>query len=142
MTISNARPSDVESIDAILHASYEVISGPAGQPRDWERFRSLFAPGARLMPVIAGANARVRVLTPEEYIERVEAIFEKESFWERESSREQETIGRMAHVLSHYESLRDPEGAPFERGTNSIQLFTDGTRWWIVSIMWNTQRGE
>jgi hypothetical protein len=139
---SIARPSDVNSVDGILHASYEVISGPAGQTRDWERFRSLFVPGARLMPVICGVDPRVRVLTPDEYIRRVEPIFEREDFWERESSRQGEKVGRIAHVLSHYESLRDPEGEPFERGTNSIQLFNDGARWWIVSIMWNTARGE
>lgn len=136
-----ARPSDVNSPEAILHASYEVISGPAGQPRDWDRFRSLFIPGARLMPVISGENPRVRVLTPEDYIRRVEPIFATEPFWERESSRQVETIGRIAHVLSHYESLHDPDGAPFERGTNSVQLFHDGVRWWIVSIIWNTPRG-
>ena len=137
-----ARPYDVDTIDAILRSSYEVISGPAGQPRDWGRFRSLFAPGARLMPAISGAKPRVRVLTPEDYIRRVEPIFVTESFWERESSRQTETFGRIAHVLSHYESLRDPAGAPFERGTNSIQLFYDDVRWWIVSILWNTSRTE
>jgi hypothetical protein len=142
MPIPIARPSDVNSIEAILHASYEVISGPAGEPRDWKRFLSLFVPGARLMPVISGENPRVRVLTPEDYVRRVEPIFVTESFWERETSREIETIGRIAHVLSHYESLHDPDGPPFERGTNSVQLFNDGVRWWIVSILWNTSRRE
>lgn len=142
MSVLVARPSDVDTLDAILRASYEVISGPAGQPRDWDRFRSLFAPGGRLMPVVSGANSRVRVLTPEDYIRRVEPIFAAEDFWERESRRQVETFGRIAHVLSHYESLRDPDGVPFERGTNSVQLFYDGTRWWIVSIMWNTSRGD
>jgi hypothetical protein len=137
-----ARAADVNTLDAILHASYAVISGPAGQQRDWDRFRTLFVPGARLMPVISGAEPRVRVLTPEDYIRRVEPIFAKEDFWERESSRQEEKIGRIAHVFSHYESLREPDGDPFERGTNSIQLFNDGVRWWIVSIMWNTARGE
>ena len=137
-----ARAADVNTLDAILHASYAVISGPAGQQRDWDRFRTLFVPGARLMPVISGTEPRVRVLTPEDYIRRVESIFAKEDFWERESSRQEETIGRIAHVLSHYESLRDPNGEPFERGTNRIQLFNDGVRWWIVSILWNTARGE
>src|SRR5437660_4770493 len=38
----NADPSDVASIDAIITAAYEVISGPAGKKRDWHRERSLF----------------------------------------------------------------------------------------------------
>ena len=134
------KASDVNTLDAILKAMYEVISGPAGVARDWERFRNLYAPGARLMPVVAGPPARARVLSPEDYIRRVEPIFAQEDFWERETGRETETFGRVAHVLSHYESLRDPEGEPFERGTNSVQLFHDGERWWIVSVMWNTSR--
>ena len=134
--------SDLSTVEAIIHASYDVISGPAGQPRDWDRFRSLYAPGARLMPVISHPEPRVRILTPDDYISRVEPIFAKENFWERETSREVETTGRIAHVLSHYESLRDLNGPPFEHGTNSIQLFYDDARWWIVSVMWNTARSE
>lgn len=137
-----ARPSDVATLDAILHAMYEVISGPAGQPRDWARFRSLYLAEARLMPIVSmpGESARVRLLSPEDYIRRVEPIFATEDFWERESSRQTETFGHFAHVLSFYESLRNLNDPPFERGQNSVQLFNDGSRWWIVSVMWNTSR--
>jgi hypothetical protein len=142
MSAPAAAPSDVATLDAILHALYETISGPAGQPRDWDRFRSLFYPGARLMPVVSppGETPRVRVLDPEGYIHRAQPILAQEDFWERESSRQAETFGRVAHVLSHYESLRHPDAAPFERGSNSVQLFYDGSRWWLVSVMWNTSR--
>ncbi len=128
------------TLSGIINLSYELISGPAGQSRDWNRFRSLYAPGARLMPVVGGAQPHVRVLSPEDYIRRVEPIFAVESFYERETSREEKIIGRIAHVLSHYESLRDLNGPAFETGTNSMQLFFDDTRWWIVSVMWNTSR--
>ena len=135
-----ANAADVGTIEAIVRASYEAISVRRGQARDWERFRSLYAPGARLMPVVSGATPHVRVLSPEEYIQRVEPIFAAEDFWERETRREEKQFGRVAHVLSHYESLRDPGGEAFEHGTNSIQLFWDDRRWWIVSVMWNTPR--
>jgi hypothetical protein len=92
------------------------------------------------MPVVSGEKPHVRVLSPEEYIQRVEPIFAVEDFWEVESERQVEQFGRVAHVLSHYESRRSAEGPPFERGTNSIQLFWDDARWWIVSILWNTTR--
>lgn len=139
-----ALESDVSTLDAILQTSYEVLSGPLGQARDWDRYRTLFAEGARLMPVVAvaGEKPRVRQLTVEDYIRRVEPIFAVESFWERETSRQTETLGRVAHVLSKYESLRDPNGPPFEHGANSIQLFYDDSRWWLVSIMWNTSRSS
>jgi len=142
MTNAKSVPADVATLDAIIKATYDVISGPAGQARDWERLRSLYAPGARLMPVVGGTSPHVRILTPEQYIERVLPIFAKEDFWERETKREVQTFGRIAHVVSHYESLRDPQGTPFETGTNSMQLFFDDARWWIVSVLWNTPRTE
>ncbi len=144
MSTDSAYAADVRTIDSIVAAMYEVISGPAGQSRDWKRFRHLYAPGARLMPIVSrsGEPAAVRVLSPEEYIRRVEPIFIEEDFWERETNRQTETFGNVAHVLSAYESLRNPDGSPFERGTNSVQLFYDNTRWWVVSVMWNTSRRE
>jgi hypothetical protein len=100
----------------------------------------LFVEGARLMPVVGGDKPHVRQLTLDDYIRRVEPIFAVENFWERETSRQTEILGRVAHVLSRYESLRDPNGPPFEHGANSMQLFYDDSRWWIVSVMWNTSR--
>jgi len=142
--VKPALESDVSTLDGIVHALYEVLSGPAGQPRDWERYRTLFIEGAHLIVVVAvtGEKPRARQLTLEDYIRRVEPIFAIEDFWERETSRQTETFGRVAHVLSSYESLRDPNGLPFERGANSMQLFYDDSRWWVVSIMWNTSRSS
>jgi hypothetical protein len=139
-----ALESDVSTLDGILYASYEVLSGPVGQRRDWDRYRTLFADGARLMPVVAvaGQKPHVRQLTVDDYIRRVEPIFAVEDFWERETSRQTESFGRIAHVLSRYESLRDPNGPPFEHGANSMQLFFDDSRWWIISVMWNTSRSS
>jgi hypothetical protein len=134
--------SDVSTLDGILHALYEVLSGPAGKPRDWERYRSLFIENARMIVVVAvaGETPHARQLSVEDYIRRVDPIFAVENFWERETSRQTETFGRIAHVLSAYESLRDPNGPPFENGANSMQLFYDDSRWWVVSVMWNTSR--
>jgi hypothetical protein len=142
--MKQALESDVSTLDGILHTLYEVLSGPVAQSRDWERYRSLFMDDARMIVVVAvaGEQPRVRRLSVEDYIRRVEPIFAVEAFWERETSRQTETFGRVAHVLSRYESLRDPNGPPFEHGANSIQLFYDDSRWWIVSVMWNTSRSS
>src|SRR5436190_11120186 len=35
-----ADPKDVSSMDSIMKAIYDVISGEKGKPRDWDRFRS------------------------------------------------------------------------------------------------------
>ena len=135
-------PADVESIDAIIAASYDVISGPAGKKRDWERERSLFAPGARLIPTATvpgqtDVELAPLVLDVEGYIARVEPLFEKEGFYETEVTRRVEQFGQIAQVWSTYESRRDPsDPKPFMRGINSFQLFNDGKRWWIVSVYW------
>ncbi|HEY0931530.1 MAG TPA: hypothetical protein VGE27_16525 [Gemmatimonas sp.] len=140
-----AKPADVSSMDAILAALYDVISGPAGQKRDWDRFRSLFVPGARLMPTAqpAGQPGLVTVLTPEAFIQRTSAGFERDGFFEREIGRSVDTFGKITQVFSAYDSkrkLEDPK--PFQRGINSIQLLNDGTRWWVVSIYWDAERPD
>ena len=143
--MSLANLADVASIDAIITAAYDVISGPIGKERDWDRERSLFIPGARLIPTAKKAGGKdvdlaPQVLDVDAYIERVEPFFQKNGFFEKEIARRTEQFGNIAHVWSTYESRRkadDPE--PFMRGINSIQLFHDGSRWWIVTIYWQQE---
>ena len=145
---NSADSSDVASIDAIIAAAYDVISGPAGKKRDWDRERSLFFPGARLIPtaVVTGRNdvdLAPLVLDIDGYIGRVEPLFEKEGFYEKEVARRVEQFGQIAHVWSTYESRHDPsDPEPFMRGINSIQLFNDGHRWWILSIYWQHENPQ
>ncbi|MBI4544128.1 MAG: hypothetical protein HY703_02905 [Gemmatimonadetes bacterium] len=132
-------------MDAILGALYDVISGPKGQKRNWDRMRSLFVPGARLIPV--GPNPeggfRARVLTLEDYILAAAPFFEANGFFEREIARRTERFGNMVHVFSTYQSRRAAEDpAPFARGINSIQLMYDGARWWVVTVFWEAERPD
>ena len=146
--IPEASSSDVVSMDAIVTAAYEVISGPPGKKRDWNRERSLFLFGARLMPtaVEAGRNdvdLAPQMLDVEGYIARVEPLIEKKGFYEKEIARRVEQFGQIAHVWSTYESRHDPsDPKPFMRGINSMQLFNDGKRWWIVSIYWQHESAQ
>jgi hypothetical protein len=141
-------PADVESIDAIIAACYDVISGPAGKKRDWERERSLFYPGARLIPTATvpgktDVDLAPLVLDVEGYIARVEPIFANQGFYEIEVARRTEQFGRIAHVWSTYDSKHALSDAkPFMRGVNSIQLFNDGTRWWILSVYWQHESSQ
>lgn len=141
-TTPPARPADVASVDAILAALYDVISGPAGQPRDWDRFRSLFVPGARLIPTgrRADGSHAMRVLTPEDYINTSGPLLERNGFFEREIGRTVEEFGGIVHAFSAYDSRRTSNDAePFARGINSIQLVHDGARWWIVTVFWASE---
>lgn len=140
---ADADPADVSSLDGIIAALYDVISGPAGEARDWDRFRSLFIPaGARLVPSGQGPQGQrgYQVWTPEQYVDQAGSQLEATGFFERELSRVTEAFGNVTHVFSTYDSRRTPDGAPFARGINSIQLFNDGARYWIVSIFWDSER--
>lgn len=132
-------PADVETIDAIITAVYDVISGEAGEARDWDRWHTLFADGATLSAVGRAQDGSVRraVMTPESYVEGNGRYLEESGFVESEIGRATERYGMIAHAFSTYESRRsasDPE--PFTRGINSFQLMHDGDRWWVVSIFW------
>jgi hypothetical protein len=137
-----ARAEDVASIDAILDALYDVISGNAGEPRDWDRMRSLFLPGARLIPTrpTDGGGAAARVMSVEDWIAGAESYFEQAGFHEREIGRRVERYGNIAHAFSAYESVHAPAEPAFARGVNSIQLMKDGGRWWVVTIFWDAER--
>jgi hypothetical protein len=136
-----ALPADVATADAIIAATYEVISGPAGK-RDWNRFRSLFVPGAHLIygGPLPPRLALPPVMDPEGYIAQASPYFEKNGFFEREVARRSERYGNIMQLFSTYESRNkadDPK--PFARGINSFQLFTDGHRWWVVDIYWQEE---
>jgi hypothetical protein len=136
-------PEDAASMEAILGALYDVISGPAGQPRDWDRMRSLFVPGARLIPTVYRPDSTpgLRMWDVEQYISLVGPRLEASGFFEKEVARRVERFGGVVHVFSTYESRRAAgDATPIARGINSIQLWCDGTRWWIVTVYWEAER--
>jgi len=116
-----------------------VISGPAGQARDWDRMRSLFLPEAQLIP--SGVNPEgkhgYQVMSVDDYITNAGAWLEENGFFEVEINRVTEQFGDIAHAFSTYESYRtEGDAEPFMRGINSFQLMFDEDRWWVVSIYW------
>ncbi|HKY97264.1 MAG TPA: hypothetical protein VJL35_05360 [Gemmatimonadaceae bacterium] len=120
----------------IIDRAYQLISGPAGEPRDWDSWRKLHDAGARLIP-IEGEKRIANVMTPEQFIASRSIFFETTSFYEWESARSEIHFGRLAHVWSEYIAAHEPGGAPIRKGVNSIQLWNDGTRWWILSVAWD-----
>lgn len=139
---SPAKTADVQSRDAIMHAIYDVISGPAG-PRDWNRFYSLFAPGGRLIPTQrhGGDSATtVEALSPQDYAKLAGPYFEKNGFFEHELAHTIDTYGAITQDFSSYGSYHNANDAkPFARGINSFQLFNDGKRWYVVTIYWDEE---
>ena len=143
-------PSDVDTVDHLAASLYDVISGPAGKPRDWDRFRSLFLPDGRLgvirpeSPATQDAPARkgdVVFLTPDMYVQRDDPYFMTHGFFERSIANRVEVFGNLVHVWSSYESRHaEHDRQPFARGINSIQIVSAQGRFWIASILWDEER--
>ena len=136
-----ANPKDVQSLDAMVAAIYDVISGPAGA-RDWNRFNSLFAKDARLIAVRAPKEGKptLVVMTPKDYADKAGSYFLEHGFFEHELSRKTDSFGAMTHIYSTYESREAKDGKPIDRGINSMEFFYDGERWWCVEIYWDAER--
>ncbi len=136
-------PEDVATTEAVVTAIYDVISGPATAERNWDRFKSLFMPGAHLIPTRQSQDTgalQIFYMTPDEYVTRaVDAFKRPGGFFENEIGRTTEVYGNIAHVFSTYESLREGESEPFVRGINSFQLFNDGNGWRIVNVYWQAE---
>jgi hypothetical protein len=132
-----AQPSaaDLAAIDAAIRGVYEVISGPPGQKRDFDRMRSLFAPGATLKAIgpkgLHGGSL-------EDYIARDKDILEREGFTERELGRRLEVWGGLATAWSSYDG-RTASGSFHERGINSFELVKIDGKWLIASILWQEE---
>ena len=136
------KADDVKTLDGIMRAAYEAISGPAG-PRDWSRFRSLFLPQARFTEVAKERGSTFVVSwSVDEFVHDATLGFSQEGFYENAVANRPDTFGGMTQVLSSYESRHSPGEKPFQRGVNSFQLLNDGTRWWIVSIFWDSERPD
>jgi len=140
-----AKQSDVSTPDALIKAVYDVISGPAGKKRDWDRMRSLFTPDARMIAIGVRPNGEVarRSMTVEDYIKSSGPFLEDRGFFEKEIARRTETFGCVVHAWSTYEGRSKPDDAkPLMRGVNSIQLVGDGKRWWVSTILWQPEGGD
>lgn len=139
-----AAAEDVSTIDGVMKAFYEVISGPAGQPRQWSRDRTLYIPEIRFvsMSVSKSGEPKAAVMSHQEFVDRSNAPLVKNGFYETEIHRVTERFGNIAHVFSTYDSKDKMDGPVTARGINSIELYWDGKRWWIASAIWDEERPD
>jgi len=139
--VPTPKPEDVKTMNGLLQAIYDVISGPAGD-RDWDRFRSLCVPQARFTATRNAPDGSVAVITwgVDDFVATYHDVFKKMSFYENAIVNRPQTYGNVTQVFSSYESRKTPGEKPFARGINSIQLINDGKRWWVHSILWDQER--
>lgn len=135
--IPAADPADVGTIAGIVRAGYEVISAPADQPRQWDRDRTLYLPGATFVSVWEEeGRIKTKIMTPEEYRR---GFLGGEGFEEYEVGRRIERCGNVAQVRSVAE-VRTPVGGPVtDRFVNYFNLLGDGSRWWIAGMVWQQE---
>ncbi len=132
---------EFKTVDGTIAAVYDVLSGPVEKERDWPRFLSIFAPGAMLRtfaPTKEGPQRLIEI-KPEEYVDMGKRMFKQAPFYEKEIARKSEVYGSISNVWSTYEIRRDPAEKPILRGINNISLGFDGTRWWVVGIIWQQE---
>ena len=136
------RAEDVGSIDGMMKAYYEVISGPAGQARQWGRDHTLYIPGMHFVAMSVDKNGKpqAEVVDHQQYVDRTDPQVVSKGFYEREIHRTTHRFGNIAHVFSTYESRHAPGEKPFARGINSMQLAKTGQSWKMISILWDTER--
>ena len=134
------RPEDIKSPDSIIQAFYETLSGPAGK-RNWQRLRSLYLDGARLIPIgnRIHAEGNTHVMSVAEWIDDITPFFENHDFYIREIQRHADRFGDMIQVFSTYEASDQPEDGKKIRGIRAIQLLRRDDRWWIVNMMWDNE---
>ncbi len=139
--IVDARTEDVSTIEGIVTASYETISGGVGVPRQWGRDRTLFDPNSRSVAIHVDAKTgaiKTESMTEQDFADRSDASLVKDGFTERELKHVIKQFGNVATVLSSYEG--SASGKVIERGVNIFQLYFDGKRWWILSMVWDEER--
>jgi hypothetical protein len=135
--------NDVESIESIMNALYDVISGDAGVPRDWDRFKNLFTNDARLIPTFQDKEGKTgyRTMTPADYVQMFTTRVTT-GFHEKELDRVAEEFGNIAHVFSTYETKEKADGPVVQRGINSVQLLKTNDRYYIMNIFWSGETKE
>jgi hypothetical protein len=134
------RPEDVATVDGVVKAYYEVVTGPAGQPRDWARDRTLYVPDVRFVMVTVGKDGKptAHVMSHQEFVEESDAPLRK-GFYEKELKRDTWQWGSLAQVRSSYETRHSPDGPIVGRGVNTLGLVHDGKRWWIAGATWQDE---
>ncbi|MEG9431030.1 hypothetical protein [Terriglobus sp. ADX1] len=137
-----ANPEDVKSPEAIIQALSDTISGEASKARDWNRFKSLFVPGAGRMMIVRHSKtgpADLTILSTDDY----QARAGNQTFYEKPIAYEKQSFGHMTHVYESYAIFHTPtDTTPQTRGVNSWELMNDGTRYWILQVYWDTERPD
>jgi hypothetical protein len=139
------RPEDVSTLDGIVKAYYEVVSGPAEQPRQWDRDATLYIPNVRFIILREDATGKTTAqsMTHQEFVDSSDASLKGKAFYEHEIHRITHRAGNVVHLLSTSEHMSSPDGPVEGRSIDSLELFWDGSRWWITNVnIWDVESAK
>ena len=131
--------NDTKSVQNILDAYYDCISGPIGEQRDFERLKNLFHPEARLIysnwSDETGKAYLLVFKTVDEFISKL-GYLDKKGFYEHEVSNITHSFSSVTQVFSTYRFRVEDKSIPDGQGITSYDIFYDGERYWILSMFW------
>jgi len=135
---------DVSTINGIMKATYETVSGEAGAKRQWERDLSLHDPNAIYSFRFHDSEGKLQQTTMSinDFHKESFSMVMKTAFYENEINREVRVFGNIAHVWSTYETRLEKNGPVMRRGINSVQLYYEEGRWWILSWTFDKERAD
>ncbi len=141
--LSTASAEDSTSIDSLIRALYQSITFSEDGAPNLERFRSLFHPEAHFIRINPEGVDEMNLTTFISSFSQRIGSGQLKSFHESEISRRTDSYAGIAQVFSTYQkgmNTQNPE--EFSRGINCIQLYHDGQRWWIISIIWQDEQPD
>ena len=135
---------NVSTLDGIIKAYYDVVTVKKGEKVSFERDSLLHIPNAHVGSgyVDKQSKQKFSYMTLKQYHKLADPSLSKDGFDEREIARRVEKFGSIYHVWSTYESRNTHDGPVIERGINSIELFYDGTRFWILGWFYDGERKD
>jgi hypothetical protein len=133
---------NVSTLDGIMKAYYDVVTIKKGEKISYERDSLLHIAGALAGNVIVDKDNRMTLSynTLKDWHKKSDPFVEKTGFYETEIGRKVEKFGGIYHVWSTYESRYEAAGKIIDRGINSIELYFDGSRFWIITWVFDSER--
>ncbi|SCZ00860.1 nuclear transport factor 2 family protein [Alkaliphilus peptidifermentans] len=132
-----------KEIQYAIDKFYKIISGSAGERRNWNEFKSLFFSedsSLASMKYNADKECITKGMDVESYIVGLCDFLKSNDFYEYGFNYEIKVIGSIASVYSEYAAKRKKEDSNIiKSGVNLVQLIHNGHEWKIHSMLWQDQ---
>jgi hypothetical protein len=124
--------------EGLVVAIYDEVSGTSGDTPDWERVRSNFDDNAVI--VLRATREETRLMNVDAFIQDFVDFYDRiepasQGFKETVVSIQALEFGNIAHCLVVYEAAILGSERPPQRGLDSWHLMKRDGRWWVVSVI-------